>query len=296
MDILIALIPALCWGNIGLVSGIMGGSPKEQTIGMTWGAFILSAFLTLLFKDNYLAHCTVELWITGFLMGMFWCAGQFLQFTTLKAIGISKGYPLSTGSQLVLNALAGAFIFSEWKTGMQLSFGCTAVLLLTFGAALTAFKEKSKNSENNTSSAASENWKTGIPALIFSTIFYCLYTVISTWRGLDSKALIFPQSFGMVTGALIFGLRKGSITKHTFFNMITGVLFSIGNLFLLISISRIGLAISFSLSQVGVIFSTFGAIFILKESKTKKELLFVTFGIILILVGAVLLGIMKSVS
>ncbi|MBQ5907877.1 MAG: hypothetical protein IIW80_07450 [Treponema sp.] len=50
-----------------------------------------------------------------FFNGFFWCAGQFLQFTTLKAIGISKGYLLSTGSQLILNSLAGAFIFSEWK-------------------------------------------------------------------------------------------------------------------------------------------------------------------------------------
>lgn len=46
--------------------------------------------------------------------------------------------------------------------------------------------------------------------------------------------------------------------------LITGVQFSAGNIFLLISISRIGLAISFSFSQVGVILSTFGAIFILK--------------------------------
>lgn len=96
---------------------------------------------------------------------------------------------------------------------MQLSSGCTEVILLTSGAALTAFKEKSKISDNNTSSTVSENWKIGGPALVFSTIFYCVYTVISTWRGLDSKALIFPQSLGMVTGALLFGLRKGSITK-----------------------------------------------------------------------------------
>lgn len=296
MDIFIALIPALCWGNIGLVSGIMGGSPKEQTIGMTWGAFILSVCLTLLFRNNYLAHCTAELWITGLLMGFFWCAGQFLQFTTLKAIGISKGYPLSTGGQLILNAISGAFIFSEWKTGMQLSFGCTAVVLLTSGAALTAFKEKSKISESSSSSTVSENWKIGIPALIFSTIFYCLYTTISTWRCLDTKALLLPQSVGMVTGALIFGLRRGSITKHTFRNMFTGVLFSVGNFFLLISISRIGLAISFSLSQVGVILSTFGAIFILKESKTKKELCFVIIGILLILSGAFLLGMIKNAA
>lgn len=54
--------------------------------------------------------------------------------------------------------------------------------------------------------------------------------------------------------------------------LITGVLFSAGNLFLLISISRIELEISFSLSQARVLLSTFGSIFILKESKTKKRI------------------------
>lgn len=98
----------------------------------------------------------------------------------------------------------------------------------------------------------------------------------------------------MLTGALIFGLRRCSITKHTFRNMITGVLFSAGNLSLLILISRIGLAISFSFSQVGDLLSTFGAIFILKESKTKKELFFVIVGIILIISGAFLPGILKN--
>lgn len=296
MEILIALIPALCWGNIGLVSGLMGGNAKQQTLGMTWGAFLLSALITLIYKDNYLANCTVELWLTGFAMGFFWCAGQFLQFTALKAVGISKGFPLSTGGQLVLNSLAGALIFSEWKTGIQLGLGSLAVILLAAGAAFTAAKEKNTTETFQSANSSTENWKLGIPALTFSTIFYALYTILNTWRGLDSKALIFPQAVGMVTAALIFGLRKGSITKHTFRNMFTGVLFSVGNLFLLISISKIGLAISFSLSQCGVILSTFGAIFILKEQKTRKELLFVALGILLIIAGAFILGMVKNIG
>lgn len=96
---------------------------------------------------------------------------------------------------------------------MQLLLGCVAVLLLVFGAALTVVKENQKEFSQSNVSMTKENWKIGGPALVFSTIFYCVYTVISTWRGLDSKTLIFPQSLGMVTGALLFGLRKGSITK-----------------------------------------------------------------------------------
>lgn len=96
---------------------------------------------------------------------------------------------------------------------MQLLLECVAVLLLVFGAILTVVKENQKEFSQSNVSMTKENWKIGGSVLIFSTIFYCVYTVISTWRGLDFKALIFPQSLGMVIGALLFGLRKGSITK-----------------------------------------------------------------------------------
>ena len=87
---------------------------------------------------------------------------------------------------------------------MQLLLGCVAVLLLVFGAALTVVKEIQKEFSQSNVSMTKENWKIGGSVLVFSTIFYCVYTVISTWRGLDFKALIFPQSLGMVIGALLF--------------------------------------------------------------------------------------------
>ena len=43
MAILIALIPALAWGSIGLVSGKLGGNAYQQTLGMTIGALVLES-------------------------------------------------------------------------------------------------------------------------------------------------------------------------------------------------------------------------------------------------------------
>ena len=42
MEILIALVPMLAWGSIGLVSGKIGGDANQQTLGMTIGAFLFS--------------------------------------------------------------------------------------------------------------------------------------------------------------------------------------------------------------------------------------------------------------
>ena len=38
--LLLALVPALAWGSVGLVNTKMGGSAGQQTLGMTFGALI----------------------------------------------------------------------------------------------------------------------------------------------------------------------------------------------------------------------------------------------------------------
>ena len=42
MSLLIALVPMIAWGSIGLVSGKIGGSANQQTLGMTIGALLFS--------------------------------------------------------------------------------------------------------------------------------------------------------------------------------------------------------------------------------------------------------------
>ncbi|MFP3491126.1 GRP family sugar transporter, partial [Staphylococcus sp. SIMBA_130] len=47
-------------------------------------------------------------------------------------------------------------------------------------------------------------------------------------------------------------------------------------------------------SQTGIIISTLGGIFLLGERKTKKQLIFVILGSILIIIGGVMLGFTKK--
>lgn len=53
-------------------------------------------------------------------------------------------------------------------------------------------------------------------------------------------------------------------------------------------------ATSFPLSQTGIVISTFGAIVFLGEKKTKRQLIFIALGSVLIIGGAVLLGMTKA--
>ena len=65
-------------------------------------------------------------------------------------------------------------------------------------------------------------------------------------------------------------------------------------MFLFISQPRVGVATSFSLSQMGIVISTLGGIFILGEKKTKRQFNAIIIGIIFIVAAGVMLGIAKG--
>ncbi|MCP8858135.1 GRP family sugar transporter [Latilactobacillus fuchuensis] len=288
MAILIALIPAVAWGSIGLLSGKLGGNAYQQTLGMTIGALVFGIG-TFLFLHPVLDAKTM---IVGIISGLFWSVGQGQQFQSMQAMGVSKTVPMSTGMQLVVNTLAGALLFHEWKTTHDFIFGIFALVILIAGATLTSMKDPKSNL------AAKEDTQLarGFRALLISTAGYGGYTIIVNWAHVGATAIVFPQAIGMFIGALVFaffGIGKAVYSKKTVLNISTGLLWGLGNLFMLISMSDIGLAISYSLSQCGIIISTIGSIFLLGERKTKKEMVFVTIGCLLVIVGGVTLGMMK---
>ncbi len=62
---------------------------------------------------------------------------------------------------------------------------------------------------------------------------------------------------------------------------------------MLMAMAQVGLAVAYSLSQMGIVISTFGSIFLLGEKKTHREMIWITWGSLLIIAGGVILGIMQ---
>ncbi|SUP52231.1 Putative glucose uptake permease [Weissella viridescens] len=52
--------------------------------------------------------------MVGFVSGLFWAIGTAGQFVAFKKLGVSVGNPVSTASQIALNALMAA---SVWENG-----------------------------------------------------------------------------------------------------------------------------------------------------------------------------------
>ena len=287
MSIVFALIPMFAWGSIGLVSGKLGGDANQQTLGMTIGAFLFSLIVF------FVTMPTIDGWIVviGLLSGLCWSVGQNGQFHGMKYLGVSVGLPLSTGMQLILNTIAGALFFGEWTQSRDYLLGITALILLVTGAYLTARQDGEQMPETENKML---DFPRGFRSLISSTIGYGAYTLIITWAGIDPLAIILPQSIGMLIGASFFALRKTKVNRAVWKNTLSGLLWGIGNVCMLITVQQIGLAVGFSLSQMGIIISTLGGIFLLGEKKTKKEFKYVVFGCLLVIFGGILLGYMKA--
>ncbi|MBC2345188.1 glucose transporter GlcU [Listeria welshimeri] len=285
MNIVIALIPAVMWGIMPLVVSKIGGKPKQQIIGTTLGALVFALGVFFFTNPEY----TATIIIASFISGAFWSLGQMNQFRAFTQVGVSKTMPLSTGMQLVGTSLFGVFAFHEWGTTSKLVLGFSALALIIIGIFLTSYQQ---NKDEN----SGQNMKKGIITLLISSVGYVGYVVITRWFDISGWDAILPQAIGMVIAGLLFSIKSEEkrFTKKTWLNMIPGIMWATGNLALLFSNKLVGIATGFSLSQMGVVISTIGGILFLGEKKTKKELILVIIGVILVIIGGTMIGIAKS--
>lgn len=316
MSILIALIPALAWGATGIVTTKMGGTAAQGTLGMTFGALL---FALATFFGFVLPHYGAEfafnprIWVVGFISGLAWAVGTAGQFVAYKKLGVSVGNPLSTAGQIVMNALLAASLLGEWTTPKMWIIGLIAIVAIAAGAVLTALPDPADKAANTQKT----QWTSGGIALIISTIGYMTYFIVPNLlrsagyisneiAGKDNglayiTGIVGPQAIGQVLGAfiiVIFFMKEGKTMFEigTWRNILTGLVWGIGNLFMFISAAnpKIGQATAATFSQLGVIVATFGGIYILGEKKTKRQMAMILVGTFLIVVGAIVISNLKS--
>ncbi|MEC2445225.1 RhaT/GlcU family sugar-proton symporter [Bacillus cereus] len=285
MDILLAILPALFWGSIVLFNVKLGGGPYSQILGTTLGALVFSIGVYIFIKPVL----TPVMIIVGIISGLFWALGQANQLKSIDLIGVSKTMPISTGMQLVSTTLFGVIVFHEWSTTTSVVLGVLALLCIIIGIVLTSLQSKEEKNDEQKG-----NFKKGIVMLLISTLGYLVYVVIIRLFGIDGWSALLSQAIGMVLGGILLTFKHQPFNKYAIHNIIPGLIWAAGNMFLFISQPRVGVATSFSLSQMGIVISTLGGIFILGEKKTKRQFIAIVIGIIFIIAAGIMLGIAKG--
>ncbi|HCD3139001.1 TPA: glucose transporter, partial [Staphylococcus aureus] len=216
-----------------------------------------------------------------------WAFGQANQLKSISLIGVSNTMPVSTGMQLVGTTLFSVIFLGEWSSMTQIIFGLIAMILLVTGVALTSLKAKNERQSDN------PEFKKAMGILIVSTVGYVGFVVLGDIFGVGGTDALFFQSVGMAIGGFILSMNHKTSLKSTALNLLPGVIWGIGNLFMFYSQPKVGVATSFSLSQLLVIVSTLGGIFILGERKDRRQMTGIWAGIIIIVIAAIILGNLK---
>ncbi|AZZ61006.1 glucose transporter [Oenococcus sp. UCMA 16435] len=316
MAILMALIPPLTWGSVGLICTKMGGSAGQQVLGESLGALILGTFIYLTFVIPRGVIITDRIWIVGILSGLFWAVGTSEQFIAFKKMGVSSALPISTAGQIISNALMAAAVLGEWITVKMWLFGSISIALITIGAILTAARS---TLDKHQATKRPATYNQGMIVLIISTVGFMLYFVFPNLlvkvgyisnhihnanNGINyMTAIVTPQAVGQVIGSILiiiflFHERTIMFQKYTWKNLTTGIDWGIGNLFMFISAANplIGQAMATTLSQTGVIIGTFGGIYLLHEYKTKDQMVRIVIGSGLVILGSVLISNLKALG
>ncbi|WEV46618.1 GRP family sugar transporter [Bifidobacterium sp. ESL0690] len=285
MSILLALVPSILWGLYSLVIPKIGGSSEQQTLGVTLGA-LLFALVTFPFTPhNYNVTNVIVSLVSGFI----WAFGCLYQVKSFKEMGVSRTIPITTGMQLIGTSLVGVLFLHELGTPAALGFGAVALVAFIIGITCTSYSEKTE---------ASNSLGKGMLFVTISSVAIIIYVVLIELFKVNSFDVVLPQSIGMVLGALAVSIKSSEkrFCKKTAELMLPGILWAAGNLVMFYSNSSLGVAISFPLSQLGLVISTIGGVLFLKEAKTKKEKIAVGIGLIFVFLGVILIGFAKSVQ
>ncbi|OJE34156.1 glucose transporter, partial [Bacillus tropicus] len=238
MDILLAILPALFWGSIVLFNVKLGGGPYSQVLGTTFGALLFSIGIYIFVKP-VLTPMVIGV---GIVSGLFWALGQANQLKSIDLIGVSKTMPISTGMQLVSATLFGVIVFHEWSTTVSVILGVLALICIIIGIVLTSLPSSEEKQQ-----AQAGNLKRGILILLVSTFGYLVYVVVIRLFNIDGWSALLPQAIGMVLGGILLTFKHKPFNKYAIRNIIPGLIWAAGNMFLFISQPRVGVATSFSL-------------------------------------------------
>lgn len=281
MAYLIALIPALGWGFMPLITGKVGGSEANQIFGIGAGASLVGLIAFLIIHPQV----SMKAFLFSLLCGALWSTAQVGQFVSFKRIGVSNTVPLSTVFQLVGNSIIGVVIFGEWHSARALTIGFIALAIVIIGAMMTSFTDRS-GGQNVTIK--------DVLFLLVTTIGYWIYSSFPKMPILaheDSVGIFLPEVLGILLGAIIYDLASGNAKaftqKEQYTNILAGISWGIAAFAYIFAARMIGVTVAFVFTQLNVIIATFGGILVLHEHKSPRESKFTFWGIVLIVIGSI---------
>ncbi len=269
LGLLPAIGAAVCWGsffvpvrkvNVGNIWQLQGATGIGVIlfaipIGFLWGFQILPA---------------------GLLSGAIWTTGNLLALYSVRLIGLSRTSPFLAGFSILISFLWGILYFGERFNLMILAI--IAVGLLLGGLIFISNTSKNMPVRKRGYLIATAS------GLIGGSYVIPLQATHSLQTGFFSSSLSI-----FAIGLPLLLLSRKFVKREMLAGTISGSLFNIGSLCVLIAVGLIGITVAYPISQTATLFAISWGILYFREIIHRQSIFRIITGAGLILCGAALI-------
>lgn len=217
-----------------------------------------------------------EILPSGLLSGAIWAAGNLLALYSVRLIGLSRTSPFLAGFSILISFLWGILYFGEKFNYFILAIVAVGLLLGGLPFISNTTKGLSIQKKGYFFAAAS--------GLIGGSYVIPLQAVHSLQSGFFSSSLSI-----FVIGIPMLFLSRRFIKKEVMAGVLSGGLFNVGSLSVLIAVGLVGITVAYPISQTATLFAVSWGVLYFKEIIHRHNILRVITGAGLIMCGAFLL-------
>ena len=269
--LLFAVLAAISWGTFFVPIRKVGVTNVWQLQGAT-------SFGILLFAIPIGFFWGFEIQLSGLFAGVIWTVANLLALYSVKLIGLARTSPLLAGFSIITSFVWGTAFFGETFDSLVLALA--AIGLLLGGLPLVSSGEKNPSIQ-----------KKGYFIAVASGLIGGSYIIpMQATQTLQSGFFSLSLSIFAIGIPLFFFARR-FIKKETVAGLVSGILFNLGSLSVLVAVGIIGITIAYPISQTATLFAVSWGILYFKEIVQKRGILRVAGGAVIILCGAALLAI-----
>lgn len=270
----LAVFAAISWGSMFVSVRKVGIKNILPLQGATSIGALLFAILIGFFWG-------FQIQPSGLISGVIWSASNLLALYSVRLVGLARTSSFLAGFTILSSFTWGILFFNEKFDSLILAiFG---IGLLLVGLPVISGFEKNPIVQKKGYILAA------ISGLIGGSYVIPMQATHTLQSGFFSLGLaIFAVSMPL------FFYSKRFLKKEILAGMVSGVLFNIGSMSVLIAIGLIGITVAFPISQMATLFAVSWGILYFKEIIQKRGITRVFVGATLILCGAGLLAIAQS--
>ena len=275
LGFLAAIGAALSWGSYAVPFKASHSSNLIQyqalmAIGIGLSGLLIS--LMLGYPLNLNAY--------GLLSGVLWAIANAISLVAILDLGLSRAVPLMSSLVVVSSFLWGALVFHDFPAGLLIGF--LGVGLIVVGVVLVS----------STGNMESQNVKKGLLAGALAGLIWGSQLVPLKVGNVVTQDFFFPVCLGIfISGLLIFAIKKAKFNKEVVgLSLLSGVVWNIGNLLSIFSISLIGLSKGLPITQSASLVAVLWGLFYFKEITKRRQKIQVLIGAIILIGGVVTLG------